>query len=217
MSSHTNTQNGQRHGHRHGQRHGQRQGQRQSGTSLANGKFSEIVQYPKQGTGWQHSRIVFGKGHSCINKLQTETNCRIVAPKFSEVREEHKRMFPFFYIEGATRENVLDASVKVMKLLMTSMSRERHDLIRDCEELTATVDHQKLQIAEGCTVEYRPTSPTYDAGAEDARRAKKAEIVYPAKKFMIVAGDEDEDEDEDEDVQVDECAVRRAAIMNKTP
>ena len=210
MSSHTNTQNTQRHGHRHGQRHGQRQGHRQSGASHANGKFSEIVQYPKQGTGWQHSRIVFGKGHSCINKLQTETKCRIVAPKFSEVREEHKRMFPFFYIEGATRENVLDASVKVMKLLMTSMARERHDLIRDCEELTATVDHQKLQIAEGCTVEYRPTSPTYDAGAEEDGDADKGKGA--PKKFMIVAGGDDDDDDE-----VDECAVRRAALMNKTP
>ena len=150
---------------------------------------TQIIQFPKQMGGWQHSKIVFGKGHSCINKLMRETGCNIVQPKFSDVRPEHKKLFPFFWIEGPTNGHVLDASVAVMKLLMTSMSRERFDLLKSVDELEEIVQHQKLKIAdmEQAPSEYRPASPTLD---------EEPKTPPPQAKVCKLADDEESDGDE---------------------
>ena len=98
-----------------------------------------------------------------------ETGCNIVQPKFSDVRPEHKKLFPFFWIEGPTNGHVLDASVAVMKLLMTSMSRERFDILKTVDELEEIVQHQKLKDCRYGTgnPEYRPASPALDEEPED--------------------------------------------------
>ena len=162
------------------------------------GSHHQIIQFPKQNGGWQHSKIVFGKGHSCINTLMSETGCNIVQPKWTDVKPEHKKMFPFFYIEGPSQVQVLDASVRVMKLLMTSMSRERFDLIKAADELEEIVQHQKIKIAdmeqEQAPEEYRPTSPAYEPQSPPPLTSSP-----PAKpKLNLVANADDDDESEDE-------------------
>ena len=163
------------------------------------GSHNQIIQFPKQNGGWQHSKIVFGKGHSCINTLMSETGCNIVQPKWTDVKPEHKKMFPFFYIEGPTQVQVLDASVRVMKLLMTSMSRERFDLIKAADELEEIVEHQKLKIAdmeqEQAPQEYRPTSPAYDQHSPPPLTSSPPKGAAKPK-LNLVANDGDESEDE---------------------
>ena len=131
-----------------------------------------------------------------------ETGCNIVQPKWTDVKPEHKKMFPFFYIEGPSELHVLDAAVRVMKLLMTSMSRERFDLIKAADELEEIVQHQKLKIAdmEQAPQEYRPTSPAYETHSPPpiaTSPPKEAEKPKP-KKLNLVANDDDETEDESE-------------------
>lgn len=163
------------------------------------GSHNQIIQFPKQNGGWQHSKIVFGKGHSCINTLMSETGCNIVQPKWTDVKPEHKKMFPFFYIEGPTQVQVLDASVRVMKLLMTSMSRERFDLIKAADELEEIVEHQKLKIAdmeqEQAPQEYRPTSPGYEPHSPPPLTSSPPKGAAKPK-LNLVANDGDESEDE---------------------
>ena len=127
-----------------------------------------------------------------------DTGCNIVQPKWSDVKPEHKKMFPFFYIEGPSQVQVLDASVRVMKLLMTSMSRERFDLIKAADELDEIVQHQKLKIAdmeqEQTPEEYRPTSPGYEPQSPPPIASSP-----PAKpKLNLVANADDDDDDESE-------------------
>ena len=156
------------------------------------GSHHQIIQFPKQNGGWQHSKIVFGRGHSCINTLMAETGCNIVQPKWTDVKAEHKKMFPFFYIEGPTQVQVLDASVRVMKLLMTSMSRERFDLIKAADELDEIVQHQKLKIAD-MEQEYRPTSQAYEPQSPPPLTSSP-----PAKpKLNLVAADDDDESDDE--------------------
>ena len=164
----------------------------------------QIIQFPKQNGGWQHSKIVFGKGHSCINTLMRETGCNIIQPKWTDVKPEHKKMFPFFYIEGPTETHVLDASVRVMKLLMTSMSRERFNLLKAADEFEEIIEHQKLKIADmeqqQAPQEYRPTSPAHEPHSPPpiaTSPPKEVEKPKP-KKLNLVANDED-DESDDED------------------
>ena len=164
----------------------------------------QIIQFPKQNGGWQHSKIVFGKGHSCINTLMRETGCNIVQPKWTDVKPEHKKLFPFFYIEGPSEVHVLDAAVRVMKLLMTSMSRERFDLLKAADEFEEIIEHQKLKIADmeqqQAPQEYRPTSPAHEPQSPPpiaTSPPKEVEKPKP-KKLNLVANDED-DESDDED------------------
>ena len=163
----------------------------------------QFVQFPKQNGGWQHSKIVFGKGHSCINTLMAETGCNIVQPKWKDVKPEHKKLFPFFYIEGPTGGHVLDAAVRVMKLLMTSMSRERFDLLKAADEFEEIIAHQKLKIAdmeqEQAPQEYRPTSPAYEPHSPPpiaTSPPKEAEKPKPKKLNLVANDDESEDEDD---------------------
>ena len=160
------------------------------------GSHHQIIQFPKQNGGWQHSKIVFGRGHSCINTLMADTGCNIVQPKWTDVKPEHKKMFPFFYIEGPSQVQVLDASVRVMKLLMTSMSRERFDLIKAADELEEIVQHQKIKIAdmEQAPEEYRPTSPA--CGPQSPPPLTSSPPAKP--KLNLVANADDESEDESE-------------------
>ena len=162
------------------------------------GSHHQIIQFPKQNGGWQHSKIVFGKGHSCINTLMADTGCNIVQPKWTDVKPEHKKMFPFFYIEGPSQVQVLDASVRVMKLLMTSMSRERFDLIKAVDELEEIVQHQKIKIAdmEQAPEEYRPTSPAY--GPQSPPPLTSSPPEKPKLNLVANADDDDESEDESE-------------------
>jgi hypothetical protein len=166
------------------------------------GSHHQIIQFPKQNGGWQHSKIVFGSGHRCIDTLKKETGCNIVQPKWTDVKAEHKKMYPFFYIEGPTQVQVLDASVRVMKLLMTSMSRERFDLIKAADELEEIVQHQKLKIAdmeqEQGPEEYRSTSPAYEPQSPPPLASsppKEPVKLKPKPKLnLVVSADESEDE-----------------------
>ena len=161
----------------------------------------QFVQFPKQNGGWQHSKIVFGKGHSCINTLMAETGCNIVQPKWKDVKPEHKKLFPFFYIEGPSQAHVLDAAVRVMKLLMTSMSRERFDLLKAADEFEEIIEHQKLKIAdmeqEQAPEEYRPTSPAYEPHSPPPLSSSPPKDAAKPK-LNLVAHDEDEDESDAE-------------------
>lgn len=159
----------------------------------------EFVQFPKQNGGWQHSKIVFGKGHSCINTLMAETGCNIVQPKWKDVKPEHKKLFPFFYIEGPSTGHVLDATVRVMKLLMTSMSRERFDLLKAADEFEDIIAHQKIKIAdmEQAPEEYRPTSPAYEPHSPPPLSSSPPKDAAKPK-LNLVAHDEDEDESDAE-------------------
>ena len=132
-----------------------------------------------------------------------ETGCNIVQPKWKDVKPEHKKLFPFFYIEGPTEGHVLDAAVRVMKLLMTSMSRERFDLLKAADEFEEIIAHQKLKIAdmeqEQAPQEYRPTSPEYEPHSPPpiaTSPPKEAEKPKPKKLNLVANDDESEDEDD---------------------
>ena len=130
-----------------------------------------------------------------------ETGCNIVQPKWKDVKPEHKKLFPFFYIEGPSESHVLDAAVRVMKLLMTSMSRERFDLLKAADEFEEIIEHQKLKIAdmeqEKAPQEYRPTSPAYEPHSPPpiaTSPPKDAEKPKP-KKLNLVANDDESDDE----------------------
>ena len=130
-----------------------------------------------------------------------ETGCNILQPKWTDVKPEHKKLFPFFYIEGPSTGHVLDATVRVMKLLMTSMSRERFDLLKAADEFEEIIEHQKLKIAdmeqEQAPEEYRPTSPAYEPHSPPpiATSSPKGAEKPKAKKFNLVANDDEEESD----------------------
>lgn len=145
--------------------------------------FEYYIRFPAKS---KHAAIVIGKGHSTINALKDEFSGKeawekvvIAVPKFKDVKEEHKKMFPFIFVGGRDLKRVHDATIRVYGLLLISISRERveifHELARkdtvveECRRkdaiiasLNSKIDELKSKVGETPkSPPYVPQSPVY--------------------------------------------------------
>lgn len=142
--------------------------------------FEYYIRFPAKS---KHAAIVIGKGHSTINALKDEFSGKegwekvvIAVPKFKDVKEEHKKMFPFIFVGGRDLKRVHGATIRVYELLLTSISRERvgifHELARkdavveECRRkdaiiasLNSKIDELKSKVGEPSV--FTPKSPPY--------------------------------------------------------
>lgn len=111
--------------------------------------YSQFVQFP---AGSNHAAIVIGKGGACLKSLSTEfRGVRIAIPTESQVLPQDKSKFPFIYIGGADAKMVHEATIRVFELVMTSMTRERFNLLSEnakIEKLEEDIQYKDLKIFE---------------------------------------------------------------------
>jgi hypothetical protein len=73
----------------------------------------------------RHGAIVVGKKHAARLALQEEFGCKITS---KTPEPENGRPVPYFLIEGQDSINVLLASIRVLTLINTSLSRSEKQM-----------------------------------------------------------------------------------------
>ena len=85
----------------------------------------------------RHGAIVVGKKGVAIRGLQEEFGCKITSEK---PEPENGRPVPYFLIEGQDSIRVLLASIRVLTLINTSLSRSEKQLRKENEEFKSGGD-----------------------------------------------------------------------------
>jgi hypothetical protein len=84
-----------------------------------------------------HGGIVVGKKGVAIIGLQKEFGCKITS---KQPEPENGRPVPYFLIEGQDSMQVLFASIRVLTLINTSLSRSEKQLRKENDELKSGAD-----------------------------------------------------------------------------
>ena len=92
-----------------------------------------------------HGSIVIGKKGSTIKQLMFETGCNITARKPSPTEG---RPFPFFSIEGPHEKAVNQATIRIQKLILSSMMRHEKNIQKEISETVERNQFLELKLSD---------------------------------------------------------------------
>ena len=107
--------------------------------------FSKYIQFPKFS---KHASIVIGRHGSCVKGLISKYGVTIAIPKIGDVKPEDKDKFPFIFVGGEDERKVHEASIHIFQLVITSMTRERLELLNNIPMLEESRKELDVKSAE---------------------------------------------------------------------